>query len=119
MPDRLLTSIRALAGASTADAVGIAPGDAFGEEELGELGRSLGPVHSVIVLAQQIVDPVQTVSFRSADRADESLVAANLGDALLRHGCWLVVEMLRSAGHNAAIARNARYGSDGPRHSFL
>ncbi len=114
--DTLPAAIRALAGASAADAIGIAPGDAFTEEELGDLGRSFGPVGSVVVLAQRIVDPVQTVAFRSATSREESLVAATLGDALLRNTCWLVVEMLRAASHKAEIARNARYGNDGPRH---
>jgi epoxyqueuosine reductase QueG len=114
--DTLPAAIRALAGTSTADAIGVAPGDAFAGEELGDLGRSFGPIRSVIVLAQRIVDPVQTVAFRSASSREESLVAATLSDALLRHACWLVAEALRAANHKAAIPRNARYGNDGPRH---
>jgi len=109
----LTIRIKSLSGASMADAVGIAPGEAFSEGEMGELGRVFGPVRSVIVLAQHIVDTVQMVAFRSANG-----YSAELGDALLRHACWSVVEMLRSANHKAAIPRNARYGDDGPRHSI-
>ena len=116
--DALTARLKALAGASTADLVGIAPGEAFAIEEFGDLGAAFGPVKAVIVLAQHIVDPVQTVGFLSGKSYAESLVAANLGDALLRNACWLAVEILRSANHKAAIPRNARYGGDGPRHSI-
>ena len=112
----LATAIKALAGASTADAVGIAPGEAFGEEELGDLGREFGPVRSVIALAQRIVDPVQTVMFRSGETLSESRFAATLGDALLRHACWDVIEVLQGAGHRGAIVKNAVYPGDGPGH---
>ncbi len=70
------------------------------------------------VLAQHIVDPVQTVRFRSGRNYAESVVSASLGDALLRHACWSAVEILRSAHHRAAIPRNLRYGDDGPTHSI-
>ena len=121
--ETLAAAIKGLVGASTADAISIARGEAFSEEELGELGRQFGPIRSVIVLAQRIVDPVQTVEFRtvesrSASSSEESLVDATLGDALLRHACWLVVEILRSVSQKAAIPRNGRYGNDGPKHSI-
>lgn len=114
--DDLAARIKALAGNSTADLVGIAPGAAFSAEELGDLGRSFGPVRSIVVLALHIVDPVQTVRFRSGETYADPLIAASLGDSLLRHTCWRVVEILREAGHTAAIPRNQRYGGDGPRH---
>jgi len=111
-------SIKGLAGASTADLVGIAPGEAFSEEEAGELGAQFGPIRSVIVLAQHIVDPVQLVRFYAGGTYGDSLVAASFGDALLRDACWRVVEILREAGHRAAVLRNQRYGVDDPRHSI-
>jgi epoxyqueuosine reductase QueG len=114
--DPLSAEIKGLAGRSTADLIGIAPGEAFSEEELGELGRAFGPVRSVVVLAQHIVDPVQTVRFQSGRSAEESEVAASFGDALLRDACWRVVEALREAGWRAAILRNMRYGFPDPRH---
>jgi epoxyqueuosine reductase QueG len=112
----LSARIKAFAGASTADEIDIAPGDAFSEEELGDLGRSFGPVRAVVVLAQRIVDPVQTVRYlgRRLDRRPD--IAASLGDALLRDACWRVVEVLRGAGAKAAIPRNMRYGAQEPSH---
>jgi hypothetical protein len=38
----LTTRIKSLAGASTADLIGIAPGEAFSAEEVGELGVQCG-----------------------------------------------------------------------------
>ena len=112
----LARKIKSLAGASTADRIGIAPGSAFTPDELGDLGRGFGPVRSVVVLAQRIVDPVQTVRFRSAVTYDDSRVAASFADAMLRDACWRVVGILRDAGCRAVIARNLRYGADEPRH---
>jgi epoxyqueuosine reductase QueG len=114
----LREKIKALAGHSTADLIGIAPGSAFSAEELGELGEGFGEVRSVIVLVQHIVDPIQTVRFQSSLRYRDSSVAASFGDALLRNTCWVVVEILRSAGHQAAIPRNLRYGDAPPTHSL-
>ncbi|HUX24808.1 MAG TPA: type II toxin-antitoxin system RelE/ParE family toxin [Burkholderiales bacterium] len=67
---------QSLAGASTADLVGIAPGEAFSAEELGDLGRQFGPVQSVIVLAQHIVDPIQLVRFHASGAYEDSRIAA-------------------------------------------
>jgi len=106
----LTQEIRSLAGASTADLVGIAAGDRFSAEELGEVGRSLGPVRSIVVLALHIVDPVQTVRFHSRQVYTDSRIAVSLGDAMLCDACWRAVEMLRRAGFQAAIPRNLRYG---------
>ena len=114
--DALTADIKSLAGASTADLVGIAAGGAFTAQELGDLGARFGPVQSVIVLAQRIVDPIQTVRFRSGAGYDDSRVAASFADAMLRDACWRAVEILRDAGCRAAIARNLRYGADDPRH---
>jgi ferredoxin len=108
--------IKSLAGASTADLIGIAPSDAFSAEELGDLGVSFGPVRSVIVLAHRIVDPVETVRFRSGGRYQDSSIATSFGQALLRDAGWRVVGVLRDAGYRAAITRNQRYGADDPRH---
>jgi ferredoxin len=112
----LAREITALAGRSTADLVGIAPGDGFGAEELGELGSAFGPVRSVVVLAQRIVDPVQMIRFFSGVVHAESRIAASFGDSLLRNACWSVVDMLHHAHHNAAIPRNLHYGEEGPGH---
>nr|NIM04361.1 hypothetical protein [Armatimonadota bacterium]NIM22836.1 hypothetical protein [Armatimonadota bacterium]NIM66703.1 hypothetical protein [Armatimonadota bacterium]NIM75260.1 hypothetical protein [Armatimonadota bacterium]NIN04901.1 hypothetical protein [Armatimonadota bacterium] len=117
-PTELTAAIKSLTGASTADLVGIAPASAFSAEEFGDLGRSFGPVKSIVVLAQHIVDPVLTVRFYSGRSQSESLIAASLGDSLLRHTCWEVVQILQSAGHKGAIPRNLRYGVDGPGHSI-
>jgi epoxyqueuosine reductase QueG len=114
----LRARIKALAGASAADMVGIAPGEAFTVEELGDLGRGFGPVRSVVVLAQHIVDPIQMVRFRSGETYQESRIATVFADAMLRDACWRVVELLREAGHRAAIPRNLRYGDSDPRHSI-
>jgi len=113
---RLASRIKKLAGCTTADLIGIAPGSAFSEEELGEPGRAFGPVRSVVVLAQHIVDPVQTVRFFSGSRYAESVYAGSFGDSLLRNTCWTVVDTIRRAGFRAAIPRNQRYGEDGPSH---
>lgn len=107
-----------LAGASTADLIGIAPGGAFSADELGELGERFGPVRSVVVLAQHIVDPMQVVRFHAAGDYDASHVAASFADAMLRDACWRVVGILSDAGYRAAIPRNLRYGVDEPRHSM-
>jgi epoxyqueuosine reductase QueG len=112
----LCARIKALAGASTADAIEIAPGDAFSEEELGDLGRAFGPVRAVVVLAQRVVDPVQTVRYLDRGLRRQSEIAASFGDALLRDACWRVVEVLREAGAKAAIPRNMRYGTQEPSH---
>ncbi len=108
----LADEIQALAGHSTADLIGIAPGDAFTEEELGELGASFGPVRSVVVLAQRIVDPVQEVRFFAGESYTDSQVAVSLADASLLHTCWQVAQMIERAGHAAAIPRNQRYGGE-------
>jgi len=114
----LTANIKRLAGASTADLIGIAPGDAFGAAERGELGAQFGPIRSVIVLAQRIVDPVQLVRFYAGGTYRDSRVAASACDALLRDACWRVVEMVREAGYRAAVLRNQRYGADEPRHNI-
>jgi epoxyqueuosine reductase len=111
----LAAQIKCLAGASTADLIGIAPGSAFTAEELGELGASFGDVMSVVVLAQHIVDPVQEMRFQSSSGTPASL-AMSFGDAMLRDACWRVVGLLRDAGFRAVISRNMRYGADEPRH---
>lgn len=114
----LARAVKGLAGASTADLVGIAPGSEFGAEELGDLGAQFGPVRSVIVLAQHIVDPVQTVRFRTASHYRESRFAASFVDAMLRDACWRAGQMLQADGWKAAIARNMRYGDSDPRHKI-
>ena len=116
MTDELVDTIKALAGASTADLIGVAPGSEFSAEELGELGRTFGPVHSVIVLAQRVVDPVQLVRFSSGVAYRSSQVATSFADALLSDACWRVAEMLRGAGWGAAIPRALRYGAAEPAH---
>jgi ferredoxin len=115
---RLIADIKSLAGASTADLIGIAPGEAFTAEEAGALGAQFGAIRSVIVLAQRIVDPVQLVRFYAGGTYDNSGVAASFCDALLRDACWRVVEIIREAGYRAAVLRNQRYGVDDPRHSI-
>jgi epoxyqueuosine reductase len=114
--EELSGRIKSLAGASTADLVGIAPGEAFSTEELGDLGAQFGPVRSVVVLAHHLVDPVQTVRLYLADRYQDSRIATSFGDAMLRDAAWRAVEILRDAGHRAAMTRNQRYGADDPRH---
>jgi len=114
----LVTQIEALAGHSTADLIGFAPGDAFSEEELGDLGRAFGPVRTVVVLAQRIVDPVQMVRFQEREWHRDSGIANSYADAMLRDACWRAVEVLRAAGHQAAIPRNMRYRAVEPRHSI-
>jgi hypothetical protein len=118
MTDELAARIKSLAGASAADLIGIAPGEAFSQEELGELGQAFGPVRSIIVLAQHIIDPVQIMRFFSGEVHATSPIATSFGDAMLRNACWQVVEILREAGYHAAIPRNLRYGGDGPRHGI-
>jgi epoxyqueuosine reductase QueG len=114
----LTRSIKALAGASTADLVGIAPGSEFSAEELGELGEAFGEVKSIVVLAQRIVDPIQTVRFRTASTYRESRVSTSFADAMLRDACWRAAQILDAAGWKAAIARNLRYGAPDPRHNI-
>jgi ferredoxin len=114
--NRLTVRIRSLAGASTADLIGIAPGTAFSTEELGNLEPEFGLIGAVVVLAQRIVDPVQTVRLYSGGLYQDSRIAAMFGDALLRDACWRVVDVLRDAGHRAVILRNMRYGANEPRH---
>lgn len=114
--DGLERRIRSLAGASTADLIGVAPGSAFDADEYGDLGRSFGPIESIIVLAMHIVDPIQEARFQPHATYEESRVAVKFADAMLRDACWRVVEMLRESGHRAAIPRNQRYGVDEPRH---
>ncbi len=111
-------AVKGLAGASTADLVGVAPGSEFGAEELGDLGVQFGPVRSVVVLAQRVVDPVQTVRFRTALEYRESRVSASFADAMLRDACWRAAEMLGLAGWKAAIPWNMRYGGSDPRHGI-
>jgi epoxyqueuosine reductase QueG len=114
----LADRIKSLAGASTADLIGIAPGSAFTPDELGDLGRSFGAVESVIVLATRVTDPIQEVSFRASGAYAESRIAAKFVDAMMRDACWRIVEILREAGWRAAIPRNQRYGVDEPRHQI-
>jgi epoxyqueuosine reductase QueG len=116
--DALRDAIKALAGQSTADLVGIAPGSAFSAEELGELGQAFGPVQSVVVLTQHIVDPIQLVRFHYRGPYRESRIATSYADAMLRDACWRVVQVLRAAGCAAAIPRNLRYGAGEPRHGL-
>jgi ferredoxin len=116
--DDLTGKIKSLAGASTADLVGIAPGDAFSADELGDLGRAFGPVRSIVVLAQRVVDPVQTVRFFSEGGYGQSEIACAYYDAMLRDACWRAVEILHEAGRRATIARNQRYGAADPRHNI-
>jgi len=116
MSDSLVDQIKSLAGASTADLIGIAPGSEFGAEELGDLGAQFGPVRSVIALAQHIVDPVQLVRFNSGIAYRASQVATSFADALLNDACWRAAEMLRGAGCRAAIPRSLRYGAADPEH---
>ena len=114
----MTAQIKSLAGASTADLIGITPGSAFTAEELGELGSSFGEVRSVIVLAQHIIDPMQETRFRSSLDRESALVATSFADAMLRDACWRVVMVLRDAGYRAAIPRNMRYGPDELRHQI-
>jgi epoxyqueuosine reductase QueG len=114
--EKLAAALKALAGASTADLVAVAPGEAFSEEELGDLGRAFGPVRAVVVLAQRLVDPVQLLHYRSHDSYQESAVVASFADAMLRDACWRAVERLEQAGYRATIARNLRYADGAPRH---
>lgn len=116
--EELSARIKSLAGASAADLIGIAPGDAFSADELGDLGSAFGPVRSVVVLAQHIVDPVQVLRFQSAENEDDALVATCFCDAILRDACWRVVGLLREAGYRATIPRNLRYGVSEPRHDL-
>jgi epoxyqueuosine reductase QueG len=115
--DGLRDRIKSLAGASTADLVGIAPGEVFSGEELGELGSSFGRVRSVIVLGQRVVDAVQLVRLHSGGSYRDSRIAVSFGDAMLRDACWRIVQILGEAGRAAAIPRNLRYGVDEPRHN--
>ncbi len=114
----LASNIKALAGASTADLVGIAPGTEFPAEELGELGEAFGEVKSIVVLAQRIVDPIQTVRFRTAPTYRESRVSTSFADAMLRDACWRAAQKLEAAGWRAAIPTNLRYGAPDPRHGI-
>jgi epoxyqueuosine reductase QueG len=116
--EELARSIKGLAGASTADLVGIAPGSEFSAAELGELGEAFGEVKSIVVLAQRIVDPVQMVRFYAGQAYQESHVATSFADAMLKSTCWQVVEVLHQAGVRAAAPRNLRYGDAAPRHSL-
>ncbi|UCC68944.1 MAG: epoxyqueuosine reductase [Armatimonadota bacterium] len=114
MTAELVDTIKSLAGASTADLVGIAPGSEFGAEELGELGAQFGGIEAIIVLAQHIIDPVQMVRFESGrgPRIDTCLADATLLDA-----CWRAVWIIRNAGYKAAIPRGLRYAPSDPLHS--
>jgi epoxyqueuosine reductase QueG len=116
--EELSRAVKGLAGASTADLVGIAPGSEFSAEELGELGEAFGKVESVVVLAQRVVDPVQTVRFSTAPAYRDSRVATSFSDAMLRDACWRAVQTLEAAGWKAGTARNLRYGDSDPRHSI-
>jgi epoxyqueuosine reductase QueG len=114
----LASNIKGLAGASTADLVGIAPGSEFSAEELGDLGEVFGEVKSIVVLAQRITDPIQVVRFYTGSVYRGSRVATSFADAMLKSTCWQVVEVLRQAGVRAAAPRNLRYGDAAPRHSL-
>ncbi len=116
--EELARNIKGLAGASTADLVGIASGSEFPAQELGELGEAFGQVNSVVVFAQRIVDPIQRVGFHTGSAYRESRVAGSFADAMLRDACWRVVHMLEASGWEAAIARNMRYGDSDPRHKI-
>ena len=115
LPD-LRDTIKSLAGASTADLIGIAPGSEFSAEELGALGEAFGQVNSLVVLAQHITDPVQRVTFRTGSDYRGSRVVTCLADAMLRDACWRVAHTLEASGWKAALARNLRYGASDPRH---
>ena len=116
--EQLAGQVRSLAGNSTADLVGIAPGTEFSADELGELDEAFGEVNSVVVLAQRIVDPIQTVRFHSAPSYRESRIGASFADAMLRDACWHAKHILEGAAWKAAIPRNQRYGTPDPRHSI-
>lgn len=116
--EELASSIKGLAGASTADLIGIAPGSEFSAEEMGELGEAFGEVKSVVVLAQRVVDPVQTVRFHSDQSYRESRVSTSFADAMLRDACWRAAHTLEAAGWKAAIPRGLRYGASDPRHGI-
>lgn len=115
MTDELVDTIKSLAGASTADLIGVAPGNEFSAEELGELGAQFGEVKAIVLLAQHIVDPVQMVRFESGrgPRIDTCLADATLLDA-----CWRAVGIIRSAGYKAAVPRGLRYSPSDPQHSL-
>jgi epoxyqueuosine reductase QueG len=115
--EELASSLKGLAGASTADLIGIAPGSEFKAEELGDLGEAFGEVKSIVVLAHRLVDPVQLVRFSSGESYRASPIGASFADALLRDACWRIVELLRDAGWRATIPRNLGYGVDDPSHS--
>ncbi|MDH4179474.1 MAG: 4Fe-4S binding protein [Armatimonadota bacterium] len=114
--ESLAEQVKSLAGNSTADLIGIAPGSEFTTEELGDLGAAFGKVASIVVLAQRIVDPIQTVRFHSGPSYPESRISTSFGDAMLRDACWHVKGILQGAGWKAAIPRNLRYGTPDPRH---
>ena len=116
--ERLRDQVKSLAGNSTADLIGIAPGSEFSAEELGELGEAFGEVKSVVVLAHRLVDPVQLMRFSSGENYRASSIGASFADALLRDACWRTVELLRRAGWRATIPRNLGYGVDDPSHSI-
>jgi epoxyqueuosine reductase len=114
----LADGIKSLAGASTADLVGIAPGSEFTKDDLGDLGREFGEVNSVVVLAQHIVDPVQLVRFYASGIYRESRVATSFADAMLKDACRRAADMLRAAGYEAAVPRSLRYGYSDTRHNI-
>ncbi len=113
----LVAALQGLAGNSTADLVGIAPGGAFEPEELGEFGASFGKVRAVVVLAQRIVDPVQTLRFRSGERCKGGRIVGSFGDAMLRAACRQALDILRQAGYRAA-APNLNYGEQEAPHKL-
>lgn len=115
---QLAARVKSLAGSSTADLIGVAPGSEFSREEFGELGEAFGEVNSIVVLAQRIVDPIQTVRFSSASSYRESRISTSFGDAMLRDACWRVKDILEETGWKAAIPRNLRYGTPDPRHGL-
>jgi ferredoxin len=112
----LAANIKALAGASTADLVGVAPGEAFSMDELGDLGTAFGPVAAVVVLAQRITDPVQLARYRPGENHFHSRISTSFADAMLKDAAWRVVHMLREAGYKAAIPRNLGYRDSDPAH---
>jgi len=116
--EQLAAQVKSLAGNSTADLIGIAPGSEFSAEELGELGEAFGEVKSVVVLAQRIIDPIQTVRFQTAPSYRESRISTSFADAMLRDACWRAAHILEAAGWKAAILRNMRYGAPDPRHKI-
>ena len=114
--EELARTVKGLAGASTADLVGIAPGAAFGAEELGELGQVFGPVDAVVVLAQRITDPVQLARYRPSEGHFHERLSLSFADAMLRDAARRAADLIGAAGYRTAIPRSLRYGAFDPVH---